>query len=285
MFKYLRLIPTAGARIVIDDLRYFRSYQRHPDRYTIEEKWRCVQATVRYIYNWVRGDLRVQGLENIKELKEKNIKALYVGNHMSFLDPITLIALFDEPLRMVGKKEVRKLPIVGRFLETIDGLFMDREDLKQSLKIILECTKTLKENKMDVVIFPEGTRNKEPETTLPATYHVGSFKAATKVGAPIVPFCLYGTFRGLAKKPDFRTNPIEFVVGKPIYKEEYEKMTPEELVEKVHKWTCDTVLKLQAFDRKFIEEKKNKIPYRKTKKLRQGKFYQNYDFDNDKSLD
>lgn len=283
MFKYLRLAPTAGARIAIDTLKYFRGYIKHPERTTIEEKWLRVQATVRYILKWARSDIRVEGLENLKELKEKNIKALYVGNHMSFLDPLSLIALFDTPMTMVGKKEVRKLPLVGTILETINGLFMDREDLKQSLKIILECSRILKENEMDVVIFPEGTRNKEPRTTMPAPYHVGSFKAATRVGAPIVPFCVYGTFYGLSTKIDLRTCPIEMIFGKPIYKEEYEKMSAEELAEKVHAWTCEQVERCRAFENKFFEEGKQKIPYRKTKK--QGKMIKNYDFTNDKSLD
>lgn len=283
MFKYLRLVPTAGRRILVDDIKYFRGYVKHPERTTFKEKWGHVQATVRYIFKWTRSDVRVEGLENLKEIKEKNIKSLYVGNHMSFLDPLSLIGLFDEPMVMVGKKEVKKLPLVGNILESIGGIFMDREDLKQSLKVILECSRILKENEADVVIFPEGTRNKEPMTTMPAPYHMGSFKAATRAGAPIIPFCVYGTFYGLSTKIDLRTCPIEMVFGKPIYKEEYEKMTPEELAESVHKWTCEQVERCRAFEKKYFEEGKQKIPYRKTKK--QGNMYKKYDFDNDKSLD
>lgn len=283
MFKYLRLVPTAGVRILLDDMKYFRPMCKHPERYTLQEKWLRGQSTVRCIFKWCRLDIKVQGLENVTGLKEKNIKALYVGNHTSFLDPLSLCAMFDEPMKMVGKKEIKDLPIVGRYLQVIEGLFMDREDLKQSLKIILECSKTLKENEMDVVIFPEGTRNKQPKTTMPAPYHAGSFKAATRVGAPIIPFCFYGTFYGLATKPDYRSVPVEMIFGEPIYKEEYEKLTPDELATKVYNWTCEQIEKCRAYEENYFKEGKQKIPFRKVRQ--KGKLFTKYDFDNMKSLD
>mgnify|MGYP003297678728 CR=1 FL=1 len=285
MFKYLRLVPTIGVRIVYDNFVHFKPFIKHPERKTVREKWHYGQATIISLLKWLRTDLRIQGLENVEELKQKDIKALYVGNHMSLLDPLVLVSVMDDPMRLVGKKEVKKIPVVGNVLESVDGLFMDREDLKQSLKIILECTKTLKENDRDVVIFPEGTRNKEPQTTMPAPYHVGSFKAATRAGAPIIPFCLYGTFYGLGTKPDFRSVPVELIFGKPIYKEEYEQLTPEELANKVHQWTCEQVEKCRAFEKEYFKERKQKIPYRKVKAKWKGKMFTKYDFDNMKSLD
>ena len=77
------------------------------------------------------------------------------------------------------------------------------------------------------IIFPEGTRNKDPLNNL-HPFHHGSFKAAVKANVPIVPVAIYGTQRIFKLKPQYKKYPIHIQYLKPLMPEEYKDMkTPE----------------------------------------------------------
>lgn len=278
--KYLRIVPTLGVRIVHDFLHHFKKRAKHPERYPWEERWAKAQKTLQSLDRHFHMDIRAEGFENYENTLKAGDKALLVGNHTSFLDPLILISFINEPLLLVGKKEVEKMPFVGVAFKSISGVFMDREDLKQSLKIILECSNTLKTKKASVLIFPEGTRNKDAENTLPAEYHAGTFKAATRVGAPIIPIAMWGNFRGLKTKPDYKSLPISIVFGKPITQEDYKDLSSEELAEKVREWTISQIERLKKFDKQYFEKGEQKIPLRKRKR----DVFVRYDFDEMKEI-
>ena len=54
---------------------------------------------------------------------------------------------------------------------------MDREDIKQSMQVILKVIKEVKQGR-NYLIFAEGTRSKDGNH--PQEFKSGSFKAATK---------------------------------------------------------------------------------------------------------
>ena len=279
--KYLRIVPTLGVRIVHDFLHHFKKRAKHPERYPWEERWLTAQKTLRALDRAFRLDIRVEGFENYENMVKSGDTALIVANHTSFLDPLILMSFINEPLLLVGKKEVEDMPFVGVAFKSLDGVFMDREDLKQSLKIILQCSSYLKEKKSSVLIFPEGTRNKDPENTLPVDYHAGTFKAATRVGAPVLPVAMWGNFRGLKTKPDYKSLPINIVFGKPITAEEYKDLSSEELAEKVRSWTIGEIDRLKEFDKKYFEMGEHKIPLRKRKR---DNVFVRYDFNEMKEI-
>ena len=278
--KYIRIVPTLGVRILHDFLHKFKKRAKHPERYPWEERWGVAQKTLRALNRSFHMDIRVEGFENYENLVKDDKRALIVANHTSFLDPLILMSFINEPLLLVGKKEVEEMPFVGVAFKSIDGVFMDREDLKQSLKIILQCSSYLKEKKSSVLIFPEGTRNKDPENTLPADYHAGTFKAATRVGAPVLPIAMWGNFRGLTTKPDYKSLPIHIVFGKPITQEEYKDLSSEELAEKVRTWTVSQIERLKEADKKYFEMGEHKIPLRKRKR----DVFVRYDFNEMKEI-
>ena len=63
-------------------------------------------------------------------------------------------------------------------------LFLDRSNVKEGLKTILSAIDKVKSG-ISIFIFPEGTRNKTPETLM--EFKGGSFKIAEKSGCPIIP--------------------------------------------------------------------------------------------------
>ena len=125
-----------------------------------------------------------------KEKVPTDQAVLYVGNHRSFFDIVTTYPLAVRPTGYLAKKELKKIPGLNIWMTIMHCVFLDRNDLKQGLKCILECI-SLIERGISVTIFPEGTRNTEEGTMLP--FHDASFKVATKTGCPIVPMVIVGT--------------------------------------------------------------------------------------------
>ncbi len=130
--------------------------------------------------------LIVKGRENIPS----DTAVLYVGNHRSYFDIVLTYSLFPGITGYVAKLEMKKWPLLNSWMKNIHCLFLDRKNIKQGLKTILEGVESVKDG-ISLCIFPEGTRNKVNDTFLP--FHEGSFKIAEKGGVPVVPMVLVNT--------------------------------------------------------------------------------------------
>ena len=151
------------------------------------------------------------GEENVP--KDKAV--LYVGNHRSFYDIILTYPKVPRPTGYVAKKEMLKVPLLSVWMKYLHCLFLDRDNIKEGLKTILQAIEMVKSG-ISVCIFPEGTRNKTADTFLP--FHDGSFKIAEKSGAPIIPMTIVNSaavFEDHFPKIKKATVVIEY--GKPIY--------------------------------------------------------------------
>ena len=156
------------------------------------------EKTDRLSLNIVRGALRmvsfIAGVRLTikgKEYISKDEPVLYVGNHRSFFDIVVLYPLLPYPATFVAKQSLLKFPVIGNWLSRVNGLALDRKNNREALKTILKGIEYLK-NDTSVVIFPEGTRCKEPEGNL-MEFKEGSFKLATKSKRKIVPVAITGT--------------------------------------------------------------------------------------------
>ena len=125
----------------------------------------------------------VIGAENVP----KDVPVFYVGNHRSYFDILLTYVRVPRPTGYVAKKEMEKIPLLNIWMRNLHCLFLDRENVKEGLKTILTAIDKVKSG-ISICIFPEGTRNKTPDTFLP--FHEGSFKVAEKSGCPIVPMAL-----------------------------------------------------------------------------------------------
>ncbi len=159
--------------------------------------------------------LETKGLNHLP----KNQAVLYVGNHRSMFDILLLLKLIKTPVIFVGKKSVMKWPIISWWMRAQKTLFIDRDNLREGLKVIVEGIDLLKSGH-SIVIFPEGTRSKTDEM-LP--FKKGSFKLATKSGVPVIPFAIKGT-DDVFENNGFNLKPktIYFTMGEPIVLSEIE---------------------------------------------------------------
>lgn len=153
-----------------------------------------------YTYQWAEDTIEklcmhveVFGRENIPEKDG----LVFISNHQGYGDIIVLFkALQGKQLGFIAKDTLTKLPLFGKWITTIHGLFLHRGNAKEALKSLSQGAKQIKDG-YNLVIFPEGTRSKGPEM---ADFKPGSFKLATMAKAAIVPITINGTYHLLEEK-------------------------------------------------------------------------------------
>ena len=181
------------------------------------------------------GNVSIQatGIENIPT--EDGF--IMFPNHQGMYDMLALIDVCPKPLSVVAKKEVANIPLLRSVFKVDKAIFIDREDVRQSMQVILQVAKEVSEGQ-NFVIFPEGTRSKNGNKV--GEFKGGSFKAAMKAKCPIIPVALIDSF-----KP-FDTNTIKKVtvqvhILKPLYYEEYKDMKTVEIAEEVRKRIVEVI--------------------------------------------
>ncbi len=150
----------------------------------------------------------VKGEENVP----KDEPVLYIGNHRSYFDILITYVRVPRPTGYIAKREMLKWPLLVSWMKNLHCLFLDRNDVKQGLKIILTAIEKIKSG-ISICIFPEGTRNKENHTFM--EFHEGSFKIASKSGCPIIPMTIYNSADIFEDHLPKTQVILEY--GKPIY--------------------------------------------------------------------
>ena len=172
-------------------------------------------------------------MDNFNDIYSSEDKKFIVCNHQSMFDCLLFLIFAKRPLTFVAKKETAKMPFVGKLLKIIDGEFFDRDNLKTQIKNVINTSKLLAENKYDVVIFPEGTRQKEIEKGL-LPFHAGSFKIPLKSKSNIILSEIFGSYRCLKffKYPKEKQLYVQFNVLEELKYEEIKNETTVSLMEK-----------------------------------------------------
>jgi acyl-[acyl-carrier-protein]-phospholipid O-acyltransferase / long-chain-fatty-acid--[acyl-carrier-protein] ligase len=162
--------------------------------------------------------IRIEGRENIPE----NGGALFVCNHMSFVDALLLIASTDRSIRFLMFKGIYDLPHVKPFAKMIRAIPISSEQRpREMLHSLREATEAIKKGEV-VCIFAEGQITRIGQL-LP--FRRGMERIMKGVDAPIVPVSLDGvwgsifSFQGgkfVWKWPRTIPYPVTVSFGKPM---------------------------------------------------------------------
>lgn len=168
---------------------------------------------------------------NVTLVGEENIptdrSVLFVGNHRSIFDILIVYTTIKMPTGIISKKEIEKVPIFKTWMKNIGCFFLDRNDIKEGLKVVLSAIESVKEG-MSILIFPEGTRCKEEGTVLP--FKGGSFKIAEKSGCDIIPFAIVNSAEVFENhKPFVKKTKVVIAYGEPIHTAQYDKKEYKEI--------------------------------------------------------
>jgi 1-acyl-sn-glycerol-3-phosphate acyltransferase len=174
-----------------------------------------------------RGRVKIEchGLEN---LPKEDGYVLY-PNHQGLFDVLAILETHERPVSTVSKKEVEDLFFIKYVFRMLGTKFIVREDVRQSMKVMMEVTKELKEGR-NYIIFAEGTRSRDKNNIL--EFKGGSFKCAANAKCPIVPVAIIDSYKA------FDTNSLSKLTVqihylKPLYYEDYKDMKTVEIAETV----------------------------------------------------
>ena len=140
--------------------------------------------------------------------------------------------IFEDPISFVCKAELKKVPIIRTFIYLLDGLYLERDNLRQEIKTMKEVQKQMNKKKVRYIIFPEGTRTKDG--SVGKFYSAGFRKLTESTGLPVVVCALDGGWqlRDLKKffyninKGCYRVKVLK-VYDSPKTKEECNKILEE----------------------------------------------------------
>ncbi len=190
-----------------------------------DEAFDVCRAIVKKAIKTGRIKVNVIGRENLPEKSGY----LITPNHQGMFDILLCVEGSNQPFCFISKKEVENVFLIKHVLAALDGYSMDRSDLRQSMRIMKNVENDLRGGR-NFVIFPEGTRSRDGNNTL--EFKGGTFKAAMKAKAPIIPCALVNSFQPFDEK-SIRPIEVAIIFLEPIYAEEYDGMTTVEIATEV----------------------------------------------------
>ncbi len=134
------------------------------------------------------------GRENINRSKPSVI----VMNHQSMLDILLVFTLFL-PAKMIAKKTLARVPIVGWNLFMSGHILIDRQNRKSQIEAIRKMDDILIEGD-SLMIYPEGTRTEDGDI---AEFKKGAFRSACNTATSVLPVVIDGAFQALPRNGKF----------------------------------------------------------------------------------
>lgn len=128
----------------------------------------------------------ISGLENVP-----TGPAVFAANHGSALDIPLLFGYLPVEFRVIHKRSLYLLPIVGWHLYLGGHIGIDRANPFRARRSLAAAAVRIRRG-TSVVVFPEGTRSRDATVQL---FKRGSFVLALNAGVPVVPVSLAGVKR------------------------------------------------------------------------------------------
>ena len=124
VLRNLHILPGAWFKLC--------KYAKHTDDYPEIEKWNHIRYILTRAVKSGNIELKVTGLENIP----RDRSFLLYSNHQGMFDVLAIAATCEPPLGTVMKKELKDVPLLKQIAACTKSFAMDREDVRQSLRVI-----------------------------------------------------------------------------------------------------------------------------------------------------
>ena len=176
-----------------------------------------------------------------REKLEAGKPFLILSNHRSHFDPPTLIAVIEDQVHFVAKKELGRVPIFGPTLSALDMVYIDRSDGDGARRSIQRAAEFIKSGRK-VLMFPEGTRARKAGLLQP--FKKGAFHLALEAKVPLLPVVLLDSEKILPKYSlAINSGTIRVFFCDPVNVEDND--TVKSLIEKVQK-AMNTVIERET---------------------------------------
>ncbi len=184
--------------------------------------------------SWCRTILRaagvkveISGLQNL----DTSRSFLLLANHQSAFDIPVLGGYIPATVRFMSKKEVFKVPLLGRAMKFAGIISIDRENRVNAIRSIKNALEITRNNSIGLIGFPEGTRSLDGKVK---TFKKGLFMMAIDGNLPIIPVSISGAHNILKKKSIIiHSGKVKLHIHPPVDTSSYSYDNRDELVEKV----------------------------------------------------
>ncbi|MGD2295615.1 MAG: lysophospholipid acyltransferase family protein [Candidatus Aminicenantes bacterium] len=154
--------------------------------------------------------LCVSGLKEI----DQDRALVFMPNHLSFLDGPLMFLIIPRAVRVILKKEIFRIPIIGRAMRFVEFVPVDRKGIKGGKRSIDRATHLIQKKGFSFLIFPEGTRSRDGRLQ---PFKRGGFFLAVNSHTDIVPISIVGTFELMPKGQFFvRRGTIKVIFFPPV---------------------------------------------------------------------
>jgi 1-acyl-sn-glycerol-3-phosphate acyltransferase len=193
-----------------------------------------------YLYaraaRWGRGAVAVTGarvtVTGLERVPREG-PVLYVANHQGALDIPILMGYLPGSPAFVAKRELFRIPFMAYWMRQLECVGVTRERARAALDELKAAAERVRAGRR-VVLFPEGTRSRDPEGRM-GPFKRGSLKLALEAGATVVPVTVEGSRFLLAPaRPDDFTGEVRLIVGEPVAVANLDAAGRKDLAERLH---------------------------------------------------
>ena len=164
----------------------------------------------RRLFYTTGSTIRVTGRENVPG----DQTVLFVSNHQGHMDSLIIHGFINKPKGFVSIVEVLKIPVIRSWMKYMKCVFLDRRDMRQSLKCLDHAVEILKQGH-SMVIYPEG---KLTEGGAVAEFKKGCLRLAMKAEVAIVPVTIRDSYKVMSKNGSrINAAAVECIISEPVY--------------------------------------------------------------------
>ena len=185
--------------------------------------------------------VKTQGLENLDHPKLKDQGVVYVCNHQSTWETLTIGKIIPFQCCIL-KKSILNIPVFGWALRFTPYFGIDRSKPIKALKKIMKVGSKYLQQGMSIIVYPEGTRVTPFEQK---PLNRGAVQLAKANNSPIIPIVHNSGFCWPARQFLIYPGTITICIGEPIFNTQ--NANPKQLNAQISDWMWEK--------RKTIEKK------------------------------
>ncbi|MDI6400621.1 lysophospholipid acyltransferase family protein [Balneolaceae bacterium ANBcel3] len=133
--------------------------------------------------------IKIKEIHHDPEYKKQ--PAVFLFNHSSTLDLFITISLNLPKVRFIAKKEIAYNPFFWIMAKVTGQIMINRKDSRKAVEQIREAYDYVRENKISLMLAPEGTRSRDGKIKL---FKSGAFRTAIDLGYPVRPVFIEGAY-------------------------------------------------------------------------------------------
>ena len=143
---------------------------------------------------------------------------IFMTNHVSNIDPPIQVPLIPRRTSVMVKKELFKVPILGKAMRMGSLVPVDRGNRDAGIEAVREA-KAVIEQGVNMLIYVEGKRSFDGKL-LP--FKKGPFYMAVECGVPVVPITIVGTHYAMPKaRFAIKPGPVKVIFHPPIEPQDF----------------------------------------------------------------